>query len=161
MKKKILVITLLFVLFISLVANYFAYMSRKNGVINGGQDATFFSYGDEITLKIDGCLLWQDEKQRSKEFRQYWKIQATSNKRHSECTIMDVWDQGGSVNIPNSEECKLTSLDAEAKTATITYKDAVLTVNRDRAIWTTSNPNEKGGGELIRCWDSRINWYPW
>jgi hypothetical protein len=160
MKRKIIMIALGVVMFISLLANYIAFMSSNNSKINGGHDPHFFAYGDEVSLKVDGCLLWKDEKQRSKNFRQYWKIRVNAIRGRSECMILDVWDHGGSIIIPEVEECKLTHMNFENKTATITYKDAVLTVNRDRAIWTTSDPQEKGGGELVGCWDDRINWYP-
>ncbi len=161
MKKKVLVSAAAIVMLISLFANFTTYMSRKNTKINGGNEASFFRYGDEIILKVDGCLDWHDEKQQSKEFRQYWKIRATATKKGSTCTILDVWDHGSSIIIPDPEECTLSTIDEDAKTATIVYKDATLTINRDRSIWTTSDPNEKGGGELIKCWDRKINWYLW
>jgi hypothetical protein len=161
MRKKLAKGFFFLVLALSLISNYFAFRSSKNSKINGGNDANFFVWQNDVTLTVDGCLFWNEEKNRSNEFRQYWKVRATNEKGRSTCTIMDVWDHGSSIIIPDPEGCKLINMDANAKSATITYKDATLTINRDRAIWTTSDPAEKGGGELIRCWDRKINWYPW
>jgi hypothetical protein len=149
----------LFLLLGSLATNYVMYRSSKNVHINGGNDANFSVYGDDVIFTVDGCLVWQDEKNRSDQLYQYWKIRALRRKRSTSCTLVEATQLRGSVIVSNPEECTLTSIDPEAKTATVSYKDAVITVNRDRAIWTTSNPDEKGGGELVPCWDSKLNWY--
>ena len=161
MRIRAIIAVMFVVLVLSVAFNYGTFRSRNNSRINGGNDASFSTYNDSVILTVDGCLLWQDEKQRTQDFHQYWKIRATIDRRHSDCNILDVWEHNTGVIIPQPEECKVTHLDADAKTATISYKDATITINRDRTIWTTKDPREKGGGELVRCWDRRINWYPW
>ena len=158
-KKRLWTILFILVLAASLFVNYTKLSAQDNVHINGGSDPSFSVWNDEVVLSVDGCLLWADEKLRSKEIAQYWKIRATSNGRSATCSLIEGTQMGEDVIISNAEDCAVSSIDANAKIATIKYKDAVITINGDRTIWATIDPAEKGGGEFVHCTDKRLNWY--
>ena len=146
------------ILGLSLFANYTSIRSKQNMVINGGNEARFSDWGPNSTMAVDGCLAWTDPTKQSENFKQYWKIVAHRQDGKFYCELIEATQMNGSVIIGNQTSCELKALDTETKTATILFHDATITVNRERTIWVTTNPEEKDGGELVPCWDKRLNW---
>jgi hypothetical protein len=161
MLRKILITIAGLILSLSLFLNYIFIRGKNNPVVSSDAGVYFNSIDDSQSLSVDGCLLWHDPKQRSTNFYQYWKVMAIVRKGTTLCSVVRGTQRGETVRIDDPDTCQVTNLDAGSKVATIVYKDAVVTVNGDRAIWATSNPNEKGGGDLVPCYDRRLGWYPW
>lgn len=159
MKRKLTVACIALVLFSSLFANYVSFRSRNNNSFNGGGRSLFFNFGGTSSVSFEGCVFWDDPKMQPETLMQYWSVYIESDKANSTCTILDIWSHETKVVISKPEKCRLTSLDMATKTATVQYKDSVINVVQDRMLWTLQGPTKTGHGELIPCWDSRINWY--
>lgn len=161
MKNKFIFIMFSLILALSLLLNYFYYLSRFEVHFNGGSDAMFYQYNDIENVNFDGCVLWKDESLRSHSLFQYWKINAASNRKETSCSIQEAIQMSGKVLLSEPNTCEVQSLDSNSKTAIINFKDSVISVNGNTIVFNTANPNEKGGGELAPCYDKRfLSWWP-
>jgi hypothetical protein len=142
-------------LLLSLLTNYVMYKDSKNPAISGRGDP----HWSDFSVEVDGYIYWNDTNLQPKDIRQFYSIRVdTINKT---CMLLDVLEfipKRVFLSLADIRQCELLSFNTEEKLAFIKYDDITLTVNKDKAIFSSNNPEERGGGELVSSLSNKIGW---
>lgn len=161
MKRKLMLGFGLLVLVLSLYVNYaFFQMRHNNNIYSASQ--TFFQASEGVsTVFIEGCRLSDSVERRSDVNAYFWKVEARAGGGQDRCTVTELSSHKGLVSLTKSgKTCELVNIDADAKTATIRLSGYVVTANGKNVTWSSTNPEYKDSGQLIKCQDHQLNWYP-
>lgn len=121
-----------------------------------GMGVEHYSYDDDrLSIKVRGCLLWNDKTLQIENLVQHFTINIYKYKQQVEtCTVIDTWEftESNSVRVGDPEQCEITK--ADTKLTVVKYRDVHIFIRKDSVDVVSEHPKEAGGMRLGNCLNS-------